>query len=110
MPALEAAKSAVNALSQADVTEVKKFTAKIYVVAYVMDTINIFKGEKLEPIKMPPEAIQINKNTKSLMMNDSYDTYGKAVLSDMKFLESLKGYDKETINDEHIELLVPYTS
>jgi len=44
------------------------------------------------------------------MMNDSYDTYGKAVLSDMKFLESLKGYDKETINDEHIELLVPYTS
>jgi len=57
MPALEAAKSAVNALSQADVTEVKKFTAKIYVVAYVMDTINIFKGEKLEPIKMPPEPI-----------------------------------------------------
>lgn len=47
MPALEAAKSAVNALQPADVVEVKNFKNKIPVVSYVMDTVCIFKGEKL---------------------------------------------------------------
>lgn len=45
-----------------------------------MDTVCIFKGEKLEPIKMPPDAVQITKSIKSSMMMDSYDTFGKPVL------------------------------
>lgn len=41
---------------------------------------------------------------------DSFDLAGKAELSNMNFLNNLKNYDKDAINDEYIELLYPYLS
>jgi hypothetical protein len=41
---------------------------------------------------------------------DSYEISGKAYVNNSKFIDMLKVYDKDTINDEIIELLIPYLS
>jgi len=39
---------------------------------------------------------------------DSFDLSGKAYVNNPKFIDMLKLFDKDTINDEIVELLVPY--
>ena len=39
---------------------------------------------------------------------DSFDDGGKAILFDMGFLNKLKNFEKDSINEETIELLSPY--
>jgi dynein heavy chain len=41
-------------------------------------------------------------------LKDSFDEGGKAILFDMNFLNKLKGFEKDGINEETIELLSPY--
>lgn len=41
-------------------------------------------------------------------MKDSFDDGGKAVLFDITFLNQLKNFEKDQINEETIELLQPY--
>lgn len=43
-----------------------------------------------------------------MFLADSYDLAGKAVLSDMKFKDNLQNFEKDQINEETIELLIPY--
>lgn len=38
-------------------------------------------------------------------LKDSFDEGGKSVLFDMNFLNKLKGFEKDGINEETIELL-----
>jgi len=39
---------------------------------------------------------------------DSYDLSGKVYVNNSKFIDMLKNFDKDAINDEIVELLVPY--
>ena len=43
-------------------------------------------------------------------MIDSYELSGKAYVNNPKFIDMLKAFDKDAINDEIVELLVPYLS
>merc|ERR1712224_65907 len=59
---------------------------------------------------MPPDNIvEITSKIKANMMIDSYEPHGRAVISESSFLPDLKSYNKDGINDEHIELLEPYS-
>ena len=49
----------------------------------------------------------ISKNEVSFL-KDSFEEGGKAVLFDMNFLTKLKNFEKDSINDETMELLLPY--
>jgi hypothetical protein len=43
-------------------------------------------------------------------LKDSWDESGKLVLNDLNFMKKLKEYEKDSINEETIELLYPYMS
>jgi dynein heavy chain len=43
-------------------------------------------------------------------MKDSWDEAGKPTLNEMNFLKKLKEFEKDSINEETIELLYPYFS
>ncbi|XP_033114673.1 dynein heavy chain 3, axonemal-like isoform X5 [Anneissia japonica] len=86
MPALNAAIRALDTLKQADITVVKSMTNPPTGVKLVMEAICIMKGIKPE-----------KKANDQGKMVDDYWPPAKRMLGDMKFLESLKEYDKDNI-------------
>ncbi|XP_071960977.1 dynein axonemal heavy chain 3-like [Antedon mediterranea] len=86
MPALNAAIRALDTLKQADITVVKSMTNPPPGVKLVMEAICIMKGIKPE-----------KKANDQGKMVDDYWPAAKRMLGDMKFLESLKDYDKDNI-------------
>ncbi|XP_077979573.1 dynein axonemal heavy chain 3-like isoform X2 [Glandiceps talaboti] len=89
LPALEAAISALNTLKPSDISMVKSMKNPPSGVKLVMEAICIMKGVKPE---RKPDPSGSGK-----MIEDFWGPSQK-VLGDMKFLESLKIYDKDNIN------------
>ncbi|CAH3114243.1 unnamed protein product [Pocillopora meandrina] len=85
MPALNAAVSALDTLKQQDISLVKAMTNPPAGVRMVMEAVCILKGVKAE--KKMVDGKQV----------DDYWAASKKVLGDLKFLESLKLFDKENI-------------
>lgn len=92
MPALESAISALNTLKPSDIGEVKAMTNPPAAVRMVMEAVCVMKGVKHEKIK--------DKEGNTIL-----DFWGpsKKLLSDMKFLQSLKDYDKDNIPEKVIK-------
>jgi len=92
MPALDAAISALNTLKPSDIGEVKAMTNPPAAVRMVMEAVCVMKGVKHEKIK--------DKEGNTIL-----DFWGpsKKLLSDMKFLQSLKDYDKDNIPEKVIK-------
>ncbi|XP_033109939.1 dynein heavy chain 3, axonemal-like isoform X2 [Anneissia japonica] len=88
LPALEASIQALNTLKPSDITMVKSMKNPPYGVKLVMESICIMKGIKPER-KPDPSG--------SGKMIEDYWGPSQKVLSDMKFLESLKLYNKDAI-------------
>eukprot|EP01135_Chromosphaera_perkinsii_P000898 Nk52_evm61s152 gene=Nk52_evmTU61s152 len=88
LPALEAAMEALNTLKPADITVVKSMKTPPAGVKLVMEAICIMK--EIKPDKIPNPSGSGEK---------VIDYWGpaKKLLGDMKFLESLKVYDKDNI-------------
>ncbi|XP_059151038.1 dynein axonemal heavy chain 3-like [Physella acuta] len=86
MPAMNAAISALDTLKQNDITIVKTMTNPPSGVKLVMESICIMKGIK-----------PVMKNDASGKQIEDYWPAAKKMLGDMKFLESLKEYDKDHI-------------
>nr|XP_054750956.1 dynein axonemal heavy chain 3-like isoform X12 [Lytechinus pictus] len=86
MPALNAAVKALDTLKQQDITIVKTMTNPPAGVRLVMEAVCIMKGIKGER--------KTNDQGKPF---DDYWPAAKRMLGDMKFLESLKEYDKDNI-------------
>ncbi|CAG5135432.1 unnamed protein product, partial [Candidula unifasciata] len=86
MPAMRAAISALDTLKQNDITIVKSMNEPPPGVKLVMESICIMKGIK-------PDR-KVDSNGKQY---DDYWQASKKMLSDMKFLDSLKEYDKDNI-------------
>ncbi|CAB3253984.1 unnamed protein product [Arctia plantaginis] len=86
VPALEAALNALNTLKPADITLVKSMKNPPAGVKLVMEAVCVMKGIKGDR-KMDPSGKAIE------------DFWGPSqkMLGDMKFLESLKNYDKDNI-------------
>ncbi|XP_068702145.1 dynein axonemal heavy chain 3-like [Montipora foliosa] len=85
MPALNAAVSALDILKQQDISLVKAMTNPPSGVRMVMEAVCILKGVK--PEKKMIDGKQV----------EDYWASSKKVLGDLKFLESLKFFDKENI-------------
>ncbi|KAM8960487.1 dynein axonemal heavy chain 3 [Pelodytes ibericus] len=88
MPALDAAISALDTLNPSDITLVKSMQNPPAPVKLVMESICVMKGIKPER-KPDPSG--------SGKMVEDYWGPSRKVLSDLKFLESLKVFDKDNI-------------
>ncbi|PNI91684.1 DNAH3 isoform 3 [Pan troglodytes] len=88
MPALEAALAALDTLNPADISLVKSMQNPPGPVKLVMESICVMKGMKPER-KPDPSG--------SGKMIEDYWGVSKKILGDLKFLESLKTYDKDNI-------------
>nr|XP_034492395.1 dynein heavy chain 3, axonemal [Marmota flaviventris] len=88
MPALEAALAALDTLNPADISLVKSMQNPPGPVKLVMESICVMKG--LKPERKP------DPSGSGKMIEDFWGV-SKKVLGDLKFLESLKTYDKDNI-------------
>ncbi|XP_076448252.1 dynein axonemal heavy chain 3-like [Babylonia areolata] len=86
MPAMEAALAALDTLKQNDISNVKVMTNPPAGVKMVMESVCILKGIKPEN-KVGPDGKRF----------EDYWGAAKKMLGDMKFLESLKEFDKDHI-------------
>ncbi|XP_072535232.1 dynein axonemal heavy chain 3 [Salminus brasiliensis] len=94
MPALEAALSALDTLKPADITVVKSMQNPPGAVKLVMESICVMKG--IKPERKPDPG-------GSGKMIEDYWGPSKKLLGDMKFLESLKAFDKDNIPASNIK-------
>ncbi|XP_048465622.1 dynein axonemal heavy chain 3 [Rhincodon typus] len=88
MPALEAAVAALDTLKPADITVVKTMQNPPGPIKLVMESICVIKG--IKPERKPDP-------TGSGKMIEDYWGPSKKLLGDLKFLESLKTFDKDNI-------------
>uniref|UniRef100_A0A8C3L813 Dynein axonemal heavy chain 3 n=1 Tax=Chrysolophus pictus TaxID=9089 RepID=A0A8C3L813_CHRPC len=88
MPALEAALAALDTLNPSDISLVKSMQNPPGPVKLVMESICVMKGTK--PERKP------DPNGSGKMIEDYWGPSRK-ILGDLKFLESLKSYDKDNI-------------
>ena len=86
IPALEAALSALNTLKPADIVVVKSMKNPPYGVRLTLEAVCVIKG--LKPDRKPDAT--------GRMVEDYWGPSLK-MLSDMKFLDSLKSFDKDNI-------------
>jgi len=96
LPALEAAIKALNTLTSKDIGVVKGFTSPPGAVKLVIEAVCIMKG--IKPERKP------DPNGSGKMVEDFWGP-GKKMLSDMRFLDSLKNYDKDNIDAKIIKVI-----
>ncbi|XP_076020504.1 dynein axonemal heavy chain 3-like [Genypterus blacodes] len=94
MPALEAALSALNTLKPSDITVVKSMQNPPGLVKLVMEAICIMK--KIKPERKP------DPNGSGKMVEDFWGP-SKKLLGDLRFLDSLKTYDRDNIPAANIK-------
>ncbi|XP_041823134.1 dynein heavy chain 3, axonemal [Melanotaenia boesemani] len=94
MPALNAALAALDTLKPADITVVKSMQNPPGPVKLVMESICIMKG--IKPERKP------DPSGSGKMVEDFWGP-SKKLLGDLKFLESLKAYDKDNIPAPYIK-------
>ncbi|KAG7492071.1 hypothetical protein MATL_G00010690 [Megalops atlanticus] len=94
MPALEAALSALDTLKPSDITVVKSMQNPPGPIKLVMESICVMKG--IKPERKPDPG-------GSGKMIEDYWGSSKKLLGDMKFLESLKAFDKDNIPPANIK-------
>jgi len=90
IPALESAVSALNTLKPADITLVKSMKNPPYGVKLVLEAVCVMKGIKFERKPDP-------KGSSGRIIEDYWGPSQK-LISDTKFLESLKTNDKDNID------------
>ncbi|CAI8026112.1 Dynein heavy chain 3, axonemal [Geodia barretti] len=94
IPALEAAINALNTLTSKDITLVKSMKNPPALVKLVMEAVCIMKA--IKPERKP------DPSGSGKMVEDFWGPSQK-LLSDLKFLDSLKSYDKDNINPQIIK-------
>ncbi|ALC38670.1 Dhc36C [Drosophila busckii] len=95
LPILEAALSALNTLTTADIAVVKTMKSPPIGVRIVMEAVCILKDVKPEKVPNPSGVGTV----------EDYWGPSKRVLSDMKFLDSLLNFDKDNISPEIMKKL-----
>lgn len=70
-----------------------------------LDAVAIYFGMKLAPVQFVP-SLQLSKDVNIPFLKFSFEESGKIILgTGFDLLKFLKTYDKDSINDETIELL-----
>ena len=109
LPALKRAEEAVASLDNKDIIEIKTTKTPHEVIKYIFDLVCIYFQVRLSPVICSEEK-QFDKKSekKSIFIKDSWEDSGKSVLVDPNLIKKLKEYDRDSINEETIELLAPY--
>jgi len=107
IPAQQRAQAAVDSLDSASVTEMKANKKPPEIMKLTLDAIAIYFQLKLVPIQLVPD-LEVTKGNNVNFWKNSYEESGKFILGPgFDFLRNLKTYDKDSINNETIELLEP---
>ncbi|KAJ3108806.1 Dynein heavy chain 7, axonemal [Phlyctochytrium bullatum] len=96
IPALESALAALDTLKAADITVLKSMKSPPPGVKLVMEAVCIMKD--IKPVKIPDPAGSGKK------IEDFWGP-SKTLMSDMKFLDSLRSYDKDNINPNIMKVI-----
>jgi dynein heavy chain len=108
MPFVYEAENAAKSIRQADITELKQLKAPSDIIRLIFDGVLILFQKALVVVKVEPKTM--NKQTIDYI-HDSYDEFGKPMMSQMSFLPDLLDFNlnqRDNINDETCELLMPY--
>ena len=95
LPALQKAVDALNTLKPSDIGEVKAMKNPPSGVKLVMEAVCVMKGLKPDRVKDPNSGAMV----------EDYWSTSKRALGDMKFLQSLKDYDKDNIPPAVIKII-----
>ncbi|KAF5281562.1 hypothetical protein FQA39_LY05097 [Lamprigera yunnana] len=99
-PALLAAEIALRTIKATDIATVRKLGKPPFLIMVIMDTVLVYFRKRLEPTTPDME--------KSFLVTSWQESL--KVLADSRFLYNLQNYQKDSINSEMIDLLVPYFS
>lgn len=107
IPAQQRAQAAVDSLDPASVVQMKSNKNPQEILKLNLDAIAIYFNLKLAPVQVVPD-LYIAKGVVVNFWKNSFDESGKFILGpNFDFLKNLKTYDKDSINNETIELLEP---
>uniref|UniRef100_A0A7S1KLW9 AAA+ ATPase domain-containing protein n=2 Tax=Percolomonas cosmopolitus TaxID=63605 RepID=A0A7S1KLW9_9EUKA len=108
-PALEKAEAALQNVNAKDLNVVKALGKPPPLVKLVMDGVIIIMRQNIIPIQVDQEFFE-NKKTKGRRVPLASWESAKKMMSDMNFIKKVKDFDKDSLDDETIELLYPYVS
>ncbi|EDO35603.1 predicted protein [Nematostella vectensis] len=97
-PALEEAEAALQTIKPAHISTVRKLAKPPHLIMRIMDCVLLLMVKKVDPVVHDPE-----RN----MLKPSWSESLK-LMSKSDFLNNLLNFDKDSINDETVELLAAY--
>lgn len=109
MPALEAADEAVRQLEKKDIDDLKANRNPMVLIKYIMDTVAIFFKKPLAAVSGVSVMLSQKDPAPTSFMKDSWEET-KSLLSDTNFKNNLEFFERDSINEETMELLSIYTS
>ncbi|CDI77652.1 hypothetical protein EPH_0029460 [Eimeria praecox] len=108
LPYLREAEDAVKSITAKDIVELKTMKTPSDIIRLVFDGVLILLQNRLADVKAESKVI----NKKQIdFIHDSFDESAKAMMADVHFLSNLFDFsrkEKDNINDETCELLLPY--
>ncbi|XP_078482966.1 dynein axonemal heavy chain 8 [Ciona intestinalis] len=97
-PALKAAEDALNTIKAADIATVRKLAKPPHLIMRIMDAALILFMRGIDKVQQDPERPTIKPSWSEALK----------LMSQSGFMGSLKNFDKDSINEETVELLAPY--
>ncbi|XP_071819604.1 dynein axonemal heavy chain 5-like isoform X1 [Apostichopus japonicus] len=97
-PALDEAERALNTIKPAHISTVKKLAKPPHLIMRIMDCCLLLFQRRIDPITMDPERPSPKPSWQE----------GLKLMGGAQFLQGLLTFQKDTINEETVELLYPY--
>jgi len=111
-PYVDEAERAVNSIKPNDLNELKKLGKPGDIIKLIFDCVALLKMEKMVKPEPSDIILGIGKEKKTIaFIKDSFAIQKSGMLIEKKFLDNIfyfSKYQKDHINDETIEFLLPY--